>query len=266
MKVRFLSLPLILILTLTACAPAASQPSEAPVTVTSSCLAEAPTPSPEAAPAPTADVTPAPSAAPALPQREPPILDWLKDQPVPEFLDEEQQDLFLRAFSAATFLRCGSYGVEDDFPLKEGQVRLPQDEVVIDDMPYVVAGGRYARWDDFKSMMDGLFTPEYLEDALTLSDSSRPRFTSTGDGRLCFLDTQMGGDIEYGWCDTPDSYELVSQTEDEIVFDFIGHYVHLDYDPAADMPAPQDEYTRSYPIRMVRTDDGWRFDQFSFHF
>lgn len=258
MKFRSLALAVVMALSLTACGTAASTPSETPVTVTSNRFTQAPTPEAAATPAPTPE-----------PLNEPPILDSVKDQPVPEFLDAEQQDLFLRAYSAAIFLWCYSYGLED-FPLKEGHVWEDPDEVVvIDDMPYVMAQGRYARWDDFKAMMDGLFTAEYQEDVMTLvplEGKSRPRFISTGNGRLCFLDTQMGGDIEYAWCHTPDSYELVSQTEDEIVFDFIGHYAHQGYDPEADRPTLLDEYTETYPIRMVKTDGGWRFDEFRIHF
>ena len=52
-------------------------------------------------PTPPAEVTPASTEAPA--PAEPPIPDWMADQPVPAFLDAEQQALFLRAYSAASF-------------------------------------------------------------------------------------------------------------------------------------------------------------------
>lgn len=280
MKLRPLALIAVMVLSLTACGRAASQPSEAPVTVTSGCLAEAPTPSPEATPAPTADMTPTPSAAPAPapPEGEPPILDWLKDQPVPEFLDAEQQDLFLRAFSAATFLMGCSTSSVDNFPNWDGseldaETRNSYELVEVpgalsEGWRYDTAVGRYARWDDFKAMMDGLFTAEYQEKELLNSTAwddgvtVYPVFTSTEDGRLCYLEADRGSDIEYDYCDTPDSYELVSQSEDEIVFNLVGHYAHLGYDPATHMPVPQDEYTRSYPIRMELTGAGWRFSEF----
>lgn len=285
MKLRPLALIAVMVLSLTACGRAASQPSEAPVTVTSGCLAEAPTPSPEATPAATADMTapPAPSAAPtpsAAPASgmEPPLLAFLNDQPVPEFLDVEQRELFLHAYSAANFLMGCSTSSVDNFPNWDGseldaETRNSYELVEVpgalsEGWRYDTAVGRYARWDDFKAMMDGLFTAEYQEKELLNSTAwddgvtVYPVFTSTEDGRLCYLEADRGSDIEYDYCDTPDSYELVSQSEDEIVFNLVGHYAHLGYDPATHMPVPQDEYTRSYPIRMELTGAGWRFSEF----
>ena len=70
------------------------------------------------APTPPAEVTPASTEAPA--PAEPPIPDWMADQPAPAFLDAEQQALFLRAYSAASFLMgCSTSGV-DSYPLDGG--------------------------------------------------------------------------------------------------------------------------------------------------
>ena len=215
-------------------------------------------------PVPSDTPTPAISAEPTAPTlaEEPPLSERTLAQPVPEFLDEEQQALFLHAYEASSFLFCGTAGYEHFLP--EDGTWTTADYVVIDDMTYLVAQGRYARWADFKAMMDGLFTAEYQDDLLNtiVGGISHPLFTSTEDGQLCFLDTQMGSDLEYGWCDTPDSYELVSQSEDEIVFDIIGHYVHLSSEVVDGKPVPLDEYTLSYPIRMERTDAGWRVAEF----
>ena len=243
MRLRPLALAAALGFSLASCGPA-PVPSDTPTPVVSA--------GPTAAPTPTA-----PSLA-----EEPPLSEWTLAQPVPEFLDEEQKALFLHAYEASSFLFCGTAGYEHFLP--EDDTWTTADYVVIDDMTYLVAQGRYARWEDFKAMMDGLFTAEYQDDLLNtiVGGISHPLFTSTEDGRLCFLDTQMGSDLEYGWCDTPDSYELVSQSEDEIVFDIIGHYVHLGYDPENDIPVPQDEYTQAYPIRMELTGQGWRVAEF----
>lgn len=212
--------------------------------------------------------TPAPSAGsqPAPPLNEPPIAEWMETQPVPDFLEEEQQELFLHAFAAANFLMGCDTNQVDEYPDESGA--LPEqnqhETVELDGTSYVVAQGRYRRRDDFKAMMDSLFTPEYQQELLGNSADGVyfPVFTSTEDGRLCYLDAARGSDLEYGWCDTPDSYELISQTEEEIVFDLIGHYAQLGYDPQADMPVVEGEYTEAYPIRMVNTADGWRFSEF----
>lgn len=243
MKLRPLALAAALGFALAACGPA-PVPSDTPTPVVSA--------EPTAAPTPT---------APTLAE-EPPLSERTLAQPVPEFLNEEQQALFLHAYEASSFLFCGTAGYEHFLP--EDDTWTTADYVVIGDMTYWVAQGRYARWADFKAMMDGLFTIEYQGSLLniTIGGVSHPLFTSTEDGRLCFLETQVGSDLEYSWCDTPDSYELVSQSEDEIVFDIIGHYVHLSSEVVDGKPVPLDEYTLSYPIRMVKTDAGWRVAEF----
>ena len=119
------------------------------------------------APTPPAEVTPASTEAPA--PAEPPIPDWMADQPVPAFLDAEQQALFLRAYSAASFLMgCSTSGV-DSYPLDGGDPpELGDYETVTLDSgwTYLVAQGRYARWEDFQAMLDGIFTPAYQEKLL----------------------------------------------------------------------------------------------------
>lgn len=230
------------------------------------CTLEAPVPAQIMEPAPTAaaELTILPGPV------EPPLLDWMENQPVPDFLDEDQQQLFLRAYSAAAFLMgCGT-GVIEEYPLPDGS--LPDRSgpdwaqyVEYDGWSYLISVGRFRQWDDFQAMLDGLFTPEYQEELLhsEMGDGeSLPLFRATEDGLLCYLDTGRGSDLEYGWCDTPDSYELVSRTEDEIVFHLIGHYAVLDYDGETDMPVPVDEYNIAYPIRMERTENGWRVAEF----
>lgn len=81
--------------------------------------AEAPTPPAEVTPAST-EVTPASTEAPA--PAEPPIPDWMADQPAPAFLDAEQQDLFRRAFAAANFLMGPVKASVEDFPLEDGSM------------------------------------------------------------------------------------------------------------------------------------------------
>lgn len=232
----------------------------------------APASAPSAAPTavPTAETVPT-EVPPTL--DEPPLWDWVEEQPAPDFLEKEQQELFLRAFTAATFLMGCSTSSVSYFPLADGSV---PDSDLLNSAEYIelpgtpegwryrTAVGRYARWEDFKAMADSLFTPEYLDQLLnfTADGMTYPIFTSTGDGRLCYLEMDRGSDLEYDWCETPDSYELVSQSEDEIVFHLVGHYAKLGPDTGAGVPSLEGEYTEAYPIRMVNTADGWRFSEF----
>lgn len=197
---------------------------------------------------------------------EPPILDWMEDQPVPGFLDEEQQDLFLRAYSAANFLMGCSTGSVEEYPLADGTMpqRGEYERLTLDNgWSYLVAQGRYARWDDFQAMLDAIFTPEYQEELLYREDGSGERvpvFTETPEGGMCFLQADRGSDMEYDWADTPDTYELVTMDDDTVEFRLIGHYAVLGEEDGE--LAVQGIITRDYPIRMERTEDGWRVAEF----
>lgn len=58
----------------------------------------------------------------------------------------------------------------------------------------------------------------------------------------------------------PDTYRLESVTDDTVVFALISHY---DRNWASSFaPDDMDVYTIEYPIRLVRTADGWRVDEF----
>ena len=82
------------------------------------CMLLAPVPAQIPEPAPTA--SPDLSAVPG--PVEPPLLDWMENQPVPDFLDEGQRQLFLRAYSAANFLMgCGTSNIEE-YPLADGSL------------------------------------------------------------------------------------------------------------------------------------------------
>ena len=235
------------------------------------CAVSPPVPPSAAAPllteSPSTQQEPAP--APAL--NEPPVLDWMEEQPAPEFLDEDQRALFLYAYSAASFLMGCSTTALEEYPRLDGTVpdlSVPDwaETVEYDGWTYLVSIGRYRRWSDFQAMMDSLFTREYQRELLSteLEDgTSRALFRSTEDGLLAYLDAARGSDFDYGWCDTPDSYELVSRSEDEIVFQLIGHYTRFAEDESfQDMPKPVGEYTVAYTIRMERTAQGWRFAEF----
>lgn len=140
---------------------------------------------------------PTPTPIPAL---EPPLSDSTKAQPVPDFLDTDQQALFLHAFEAANFLMGCETSYVDRFPFDDGS--MPDldhcQTVELGGDLYVISVGRYARWADFKAMMDALFTSEYQEELLYFTrahGTPQPLFTSTEDGRLCYLDASRGSSL-----------------------------------------------------------------------
>ena len=54
----------------------------------------------------------------------------------------------------------------------------------------------------------------------------------------------------------PDQYELVSKTDGSVEFRLIGYYER--WDAGADKPTA---YTKDYPIRLIKTENGWRVDE-----
>ena len=195
----------------------------------------------------------------------PPIPDWMADQPVPAFLDAEQQALFLRAYSAASFLMgCSTSGV-DSYPLDGGDPpELGDYETVTLDSgwTYLVAqggtpggglpghAGRHLHPGvPGEAAVDG----EYGLGAI-------PHLHRRWGGRTCFLELERGSSLEYGWADVPDTYELVSQSEDAVEFYLVGHYADLTVQP--DETGARPLSTERWPIRMERTADGWRVSEF----
>ena len=206
---------------------------------------------------------PVPDELPALPP-EPPILDWIADLPCPDFLDADQQDLYLRACTAFQFLTLSPDLVES-FPLADGS-RLEQDgdvpheTLMLDGLEYTRSMGRFCRWDDFQTMLNGLFTTDYQQQLLR-PDGGPARFTSDGDGGMCYLNGSRDASTPYRLANIPDRFELVSRDDSHICFDLIGHYADL-----AVSKEGQEELgpvtTQAFPIRMTLTQEGWRFEEF----
>lgn len=176
--------------------------------------------------------------------QEPPLTEEEWETPLPDFLNETQQELYLRAKVIYSAISVDTTNIDDSFGgTSDGE------SVEIDGMRYKISNGRYAQWDDFMAMMRPLFTEECIAQRLG-TDLDEPYFLEH-DGRLCYIEAARGslpGHLE------PDEYELISKTEEEIIFNIIGHYVPL---------GGGEVYTKSFPIRMVNTEDGWRFAEFN---
>ena len=186
-------------------------------------------------PTPPAEVTPASTEAPA--PAEPPIPDWMADQPVPAFLDAEQQALFLRAYSAASFLMgCSTSGV-DSYPWTAAIRQAGGHETVTPGQRLDLSGGPGA-----VRPVGGL--PSWP--CWTASSPRRTRRSCCGrriwTGAIPHLHRRWGGpdmlpgagqgsSLEYGWADVPDTYELVSQSETLWSFYLVGHYADLTVQP-----------------------------------
>ena len=154
---------------------------------------------------------------------------------VPDFLTEEQQTLYRKARTAYA-----------EFTL--------------------VATGFGTTWNDFETAMLGLFTPDYLEalniNINVLGDGTTYRYVHFADyqGQLAFSDGARGSNITYLG---PDTFELISQTEDEIRFYVIGTYQDYVENEAGELVQEGEITQQKYEIVLTHTENGWRFSQFA---
>lgn len=175
---------------------------------------------------------------------EPPLTEEDWNEPLPDFLDEEQQALYLRAKAIFPVFSGDTTNIDSMFGGEAGGESFEQDGV-----RYCISTGRYRQWADFMEMMRSIFTEEYIAE-LTGAETDSPAFFEK-DGLLCYLEGARGSRFGY---QEPDEFQLTEETEEEVSFDLIGHY----------LPVGGGEiYTESYPIRMVRTEAGWRIAEFA---
>lgn len=266
---------------LSSCAPAApspggeaSLPPSAAEPTSTPTLTPAPTPTlsmVEATPTPAEPTaTPAPTAAPLDFSQEPPLDEYFASIAVPDFLTEEQQRLYKRAHclylnlfgvTSANVDRLGRLGVAPR--------QSESDTVVIDDMTYTVSHGRYRKWAEFDTLVHAAFTDKFWDEHNnSVSAVGEPWVLFREyNGMLCYLETEKGQGYWYNES-FPDEFRLEKQTEDEISFTLIGHYSPVwprEGETSGERTARREreyEYTLEFPMRMVLTENGWRFDEF----
>jgi len=197
-------------------------------------------------------------SSPANPSsNEPPITQVAANAAVPDFLNNEQVDLYRRALSMFFIFHGAPDGIDSAFPLPTGltQASPPSGSAATENgIQYYAVTGRYQMWNDFQAMCLGLFTQEYF-DAL----NKAPSFKDIG-GYTYYADISMGGAFGYAPENSPDTFELVSKTDTSISFNLIGHYYE---NGVAASAGTGPVTTQTFPITMVLTADGWRFSQFN---
>lgn len=185
---------------------------------------------------------------------EPPIYKYIFEEPIPEFLTEEQQNLYRRAKMLYPVLRRSPTLIEFIFPPKDETNRIRENgeryTVLIDgeEFRFCPVYGRYELWEDFEEMGLSIFTESYFEELSygTIFEIYNHTF---------YHDADSGSILSYS---EPDTFELISQTETQIDFDIIGHYFNTLQPTEDDIP-----YEIHYPVQMVLTENGWRFSLFN---
>ena len=180
------------------------------------------------------------------------------DCEVPDFLTEEQQTLYRKAYTA--YKQFALY--TDGF----GSTEYNSVTVEVYDNSFFVGDGSITTWNDFETAMLGLFTPDYLEalniNINVLGDGTTYRYVHFADyqGQLAFSDGARGSNITYLG---PDTFELISQTEDEIRFYVIGTYQDYVENEAGELVQEGEITQQKYEIVLTHTENGWRFSQFA---
>ena len=186
--------------------------------------------------------------------------------PVPDFLNLEQQDLYRQAYSLYSHLFGPATSAIDEWPNPE---ELPPAEPVeVDGYTYVPSTGLFANWDDLEAAALSVFTPAFWQARNTwLDNDGNPHQTFIYvDGRTYYLDGARGsfGTNPY----FPDTFHLPEQGETEISFILTGHYSTVwplegesEEERDARLKANWETYI-GFPMKLVMTENGWRFDEF----
>ena len=168
------------------------------------------------------------------------------------FLTEEQQQLY----ETACEISFGLYGMGSNLmyswgyrPVSdsEGNIEIVMEAYELYDVSY----------NTFSDQIHQIFTDNCLDGT---------------DYAVKFIDYE-GSVAVHGWMSDdmvegttiqvneayPDTYRLVSCSEEEVMFTLISHY---DRNGWNDIEDPIDVYTIEYPIRLVNTEAGWRVDEF----
>ena len=101
----------------------------------------------------------------------------------------------------------------------------------------------------------------------TCNDDGNAPIYIEHDGRLFILDCAYGD--QYYNSNIPDEFTLTAQTDDRIDFTVTAHYSYPyprwdeTYDERDERLETSYEYTRIYPVTLIYTDAGWRFDAFT---
>ncbi len=200
---------------------------------------------------------------------EPPLSEEDMSIVKPDFLNDEQQMLYCRAYSLYQHMFGGdTSGIEYDELMSKEEVNAFQYETVdIGDYTYKKALGRYRYWEHFDAVIHSVFTHRFWNERNILSIENESGIYLEKDGDLYFLELGRGSGYYYNE-NFRDEFVLLEKTDSEILFTLIGHYTPVwpkegeNSEQRNVRRAKGYDYTIEFPMKMVRTENGWRFDEF----
>lgn len=256
---------------LAGCSEAAS-PAAAPLPSDTASLSqeepEAEVPSSDTAPQ--SEPSPKPeNIPPADTAQEPPLSQQDLQVPAPDFLPEDLQLLYRRAYKML-IIRIGTYAIDatDYFPCDTPDTSLTYwDQLTIDGKSYAPALNYYQSWDLFYSTLDSIFTKEFLDTSYLSSDGTV--YFRPVDGRLYYLPTERGFAPGYEQETTQMDFVLLNKTPDQIDIQVNVTYAVDENSNQAFRQAWLDglvSNTETYTISLQSGENGWRFSQFDVPF
>ena len=159
---------------------------------------------------------------------------------VPDFLTEEQQTLYRQAAALYDAMFGGeTTGIDYAFPspdalTDEYSTYTPDGS----DYTYIRSDCRWQSWADFDRVVRGVFTDRLWAELNEADFDGSPSVYIEHDGQLYILDCSYGD--QYYNNVFPDEFALVEQTDERCA-------------PFA---------LAAFPVVLLRTDAGWRFDAF----
>ena len=196
----------------------------------------------------------------------------------PGFLTEEQQQLYREAYAFYSHVFGANTEEVEYWPGDNGPAGMSTaDAVRIDGEYYNPARGRYANWDDFEEAALSVFTEDFwnaknyragpgsiLDSGTILYSALTPTYRNV-DGQMYFIWGSKGAHGPNP--NFPVTFTTYDYTDDHIFFTITACYS----EPLLDGESFEErderlvrgyDYSIEFPIEMVKTEAGWRFNQF----
>ena len=155
-------------------------------------------------------------------------------------------------------------GIDDAFPAANCQTEYDEYTPDGSDYTYISSHSRWQSWADFDRVIHALFTDTFWS---ACNDNGNAPIYLEHDGQLFILDCAYGD--QYYNSNIPDEFALTARADDRIDFTVTAHYSYPyprwdETDDERDKRLETSyEYTRTYPVTLIYTDAGWRFDAFA---
>lgn len=130
------------------------------------------------------------------PSLEPPLSKRELAMTVPDFLTEEQQLLYRRAYSLYQPMWNGETSAIDNYPLNDSGIKNNTYETSIQNgINYLISNGRFSNWEEFTLLVDSIFSKGFFDTKNTLENVSRIYIEC--DEKLCYQDFSRDGNVNY---------------------------------------------------------------------